>query len=596
MKNKISFSLFNKFVYETNNNRPKYDRVASLLKYGVFIPKIEDIDKKSFNEIFKVVKANFVSSDELQKTFFKYFEEQPHNRIAQICYQILSYSTTYGTDFEGEMWVPNNFDEIKAELPEKVKPFEMMDKNEFNEKLIEFVKTQKTIDDNLLSLIVTYAVENDVKFEKIASRQLLRKYVVATNNFNLIDNVEERLKAYVETKVGVDNLIVKKDYVNALNICNNIKDFKDYFTVEELATIFNRWKDLLIGLKDKDIDGIRTYINKVSKLSKKLHIPKITPDYLLLTSKEDINVKNVIEKLETPYLIKLSNAFKKRIIDDKNYIYTVRNGKVWVETNKLKISKETLIKRYTIVLNEIEKRVKNNLEKYNIKLTNKYNVDLALPESFKKVVGAFPYFTKIKRGEVLGIYWEGEGVDLDLRFESKSFNISWESGLRKNNDIIHSGDITDGRYGATEALLIRSMGNALAILSVHGYRIPSKNCNFKFFIKEKGDEESFYNDEMGMTKLSSINDIMFSKDFDVANGEVITLGFVKGDYFYFGKISFSGMTTIKNNDFNLYEAIESKCEGVVRLSDLNIDIYTDEKSDTIDVADLSLDDLRKIFS
>ena len=109
----------------------------------------------------------------------------------------------------------------------------------------------------------------------------------------------------------------------------------------EWAAIFNRYKPLFLALRSS---GLRPLINKISKLSKRHHVPTVMPMSTEFLTPKYINspsefqeakywLSRNVKDMSIFQLVKFHNAIKKRL--KGNFIDTIniRNGKSWIQKN-----------------------------------------------------------------------------------------------------------------------------------------------------------------------------------------------------------------------------------------------------------------------
>ena len=230
-----------------------------------------------------------------------------------------------------------------------------------------------------------------------------------------------------------------------------------------LSQVFNRHERLIMACKNP---GSASVVNKISKLSKKRHVPLHEP-----LSKHFISVamKGAIPPLEGISLrdkFKYLNLIEYRMLGLPYDTYLIRNGKVWTEGDRKRADLSRLMDVQAAVLESLRADFAH-LQRSAILLDPA--VDYGLPISRKQTLGNLPFGTRVTaQGDSklsAGIYWQNAGksnqyrdsIDLDLSaINDKGERTGWGqwSGYGRDAQIVFSGDVTDARNGATEFMVI----------------------------------------------------------------------------------------------------------------------------------------------
>jgi hypothetical protein len=255
---------------------------------------------------------------------------------------------------------------------------------------------------------------------------------------------------------------------------------------EKFATIFNRYKPIFMSMKNHD--DAKPYINKISKLSKKHHVPYQS------VRNEPITGFEIVRHLK--YLIQ----------NKQPKVYQIRNGKMWCTRDR-----------------------KDEIDKFTRKLKailpntfiQSQGTRIALPTSEKNFIGPFPIGTVFgmhpdtptSNSLIIGIHWrnqDGHSIDLDLSAVDLKGKIGWDSDYYTHEkDVIFSGDIVDAPNGANEYLYFKNVKTAKAVLLNKFNTSHEGNVNVDIIIaraENSPSENDIINDENIIATISTVCD------------------------------------------------------------------------------------------
>lgn len=335
---------------------------------------------------------------------------------------------------------------------------------------------EETVND-LISLLVD---ELDYKFtgdEGIKNKEAIVKIAELYNVFPK-NNVE--FFRYIIYRTTGETLLIKND-----NLISKIKSsnfnpsqqFKE-FGLDNLSEIFNRFKPLFLGFKDR----CPKTINKLSKLSKKNHKPLVQNPLNNVTSiKLEESDLHWLENATIFSLFKALQALHSRIYGQNTFMYRIRNGKSWLREKQT--NTENLEHNFNLIMDFMKSKYSLNGKSFYLPSDVKY----ALPTSEKMFVGNIPTGTKFLGDNLaVGIYWENAwgATDLDLSAINIDGKVGWNSSYNQNNNLLHSGDITSAPNGAVEYLYAKD--NVPTSLVRNNVFRGNDNCDYKIVIG-KGD-------------------------------------------------------------------------------------------------------------
>lgn len=431
-------------------------------------------------------KKEKLNGNDLNKTFHKSWQKiKDSTRFQLLVEQINHYISTYGSNFQNEIHIPNEILNV-PDLKLTFKVIKAYSIEEMQEKCLSLLKSgialkEETIDD------VLYILHNELEYDFTGKENIRNKEAVIkiADRYDIYPENPVEFFRYVIYKTTRTTLLIKSD-----DLIDEIKQSKfnptylfEKFELEKLAEIFNRFKPLFLAFKNK---APKT-INKISKLSKVYHQPLISNP---LNNATNILLENSdLHWLEnaTPFaLFKALSACYSRMYGQDTFVYRIRNGKSWT---KKATSTSVNELNYDFILNYLK-------SKYNLSGKKIYfpkDVEFALPTSEKMFVGNIPTGTRFY-GErlAIGIYWENNwgAYDLDLSGLNIAGKIGWNASYNQNEgQLMYSGDMTSAPQGAVE-YLYANRGFVAPTLVMNNVFSGSSDCGYKIVIG-KGDAVSY---------------------------------------------------------------------------------------------------------
>jgi hypothetical protein len=487
--------------------------------------------------------------------------------------QLLHYLSTYGLESLGLshpdlIYIPNEVLNTLEPLPLRV--IRGVSRDELISRTFKLLSSGAALKQETISLAFDLLDELDYVFtgsEDIHNREA-KVYAIERTGI-LPTNPMDLFRWFVYKATG-ETLLIKNDALieKIKNSGYTLPDLSD-FQQTTLAAHFNRLKPLWLAFKHSDANN-PAIVNSISKLSKKVHKPLA------------VNLLNNVSKVNTAaefsatfpsatifQLVRAFNHLMVRLSSDNDaQLYLVRNGKGFAKekpTKRSVIFYETLA---TLLLQEI--RARFTYEKIYVP----QNVDYAIPTSEKQFVGMIPINTEIRipKGEsfgLVGIYWEDgqERTDLDLRADSTSDSVGWNSMYRNTNEdfegIAHSGDVTAAPQGASEWLYHNKITDTYSV-KINSYS-ADENHPFKLIVG--------YGDNVKKDYVIDPNRVIFKADLSMVQEE-ITLGILapteNGSSFYLSGAATGNRSVGRDNRISQIarQALIKQTKNVLRLSDL----------------------------
>ena len=581
----VALKYFNKVV-RGNRQFNDMDTNSYLERYNeFFIKDYNTLSEDALFEIYSYLRSTTVNDKELSKTFYKDWDKVLNlSEIGRFIDQITHYMSggKYFADKELIERVGYQFSLVES-----------MDYIEFRKGFTDLITmniafTQEDIQEFADIINKDKTITKHINIDDIRNKELkLQMYGI----MNIVPNEPEEFLKYVYFKVNGNTLFVKNDdmynELSHLNVSEVNSLFTRYYQVnglEPLASIFNRNKKVFLSIKEatkkginlsgisfkgqkNSFDSLRKTINRISKLSKTEHKPKITPLYLRVTN-EDLSTTEflkVVSDLDTSYLVKLYNAIRYRInvqsLSTPVFIYRVRNGKGFYKVDKVK-NVEKLSMYEEVLRGVISDRINKVLKDKDSKISS--DIDLAVPVNSKQFIGNVPFGSSIRissdKNPTVGIYWENQDsrVDLDLSSQNIKGVVSWCASYN-NNTAVYSGDVTNGENGACEMQMFKDTTD-ISMIAVNLFT---------------GQTEVDYKLFFGSTDNVIENEMLSSSEVQVtipmkATRDNTGIGFVKNNTFIFDTISTNFGAVAGASEDDLFSSIEILSTSKLKFSDLDL--------------------------
>lgn len=469
-----TLKLFNSVLLKETEEKPFISEQGFVIESGALWAK---------KEIINFYKNEKLDGYGLNRTFHKSWNTIfRSSRPGLLIEQIKHYISTYGSDFQDEIYIPNEV----LEIPDtkivfkvvKAYPIERMKQKCFELLQSGIALKEETINDILSILVDELSYQFDGN-ENIKNKEAVIKIA---DMYGVIPKGTLEFFRYILYRTTGDSLLIKsKEVIEAIKNSNyNPAVQFEKFGLEKLAEIFNRFKPLFLAFKTK----CPKTINKISKLSKSYHKPLISNPLSYVTSvllaKEDLHwLDNA-----TPFaLFRAISACHTRIQGQFAFAYRIRNGKSFIKTNKVAGAAWT---NYDFLLNYCKKRFNLNGKKIFLP----QDVEFALPTSEKMFVGNIPTGSKFfGKSLAVGVYWENQwgAHDIDLSGLNIGGKVGWNSDYKQGNgDLMYSGDITEAPNGAVEYLYAKNGLKEPTLVNSNVFS-GQGNCEYKIVVG-KGDQ------------------------------------------------------------------------------------------------------------
>jgi hypothetical protein len=437
------------------------------------------------DQIINYYQKEQLSGNDLNKTFHKsWLKIKNSSRWELFIEQIMHYISTYGSNFQDEIYIPDEILNI-PDLKIKYKVIKGYTADEMTKKCLGLLRSgaalkEETIND-LLSILVDELNYEFTGKEGIKNKEAIIKIADLYNV--LPTDVMEFFRYIIYRATGQSLLIKSKDLINEIKSTNfNPSAQFNKYGLSKLAEIFNRFKPLFLAFKNQ----CPKTINKITKLSKTYHKPLIqNPLNNVTNSFIDSDDYHWLDNATPFALFKALSACYARKNGQDSFVYRIRNGKSWTQQNKTSPAAKH---NFNILIEYLKKR----FDLSELKVFLPENIKYALPTSEKMFVGNIPTGTRFYGNKLaVGIYWENSwgANDLDLSGLNIGGKIGWNSMYNQNEgDLMYSGDITSAPNGAVEYLYANNGLRTPTLVNNNVYS-GKNDCEYKIIIG-KGDKIS----------------------------------------------------------------------------------------------------------
>ena len=455
-------------------------------------------------EIKQYLKKHKVSDKQLNQTFYSTPDEvEGKTLFERLVDQLTHYFSTYGlkalgieSDF---MYIPNNWERLN--LPERIK-FNVIvgvDTKELTERSLQMLATgvalkQETIEDVLTVLegcLYQWNGEEVVKNKEA-------RVIIADKTGILPVNGEDLFRYLFYKATGSSLVISNKDTLTQIKYSQYKLPELSERQIIQLAKSYNRRKAYWMALKlaDRKVNG--PVINRMAKLSKKVHVPMPVDVLGSLTNqvftKEELS--KAIENANTFRLVRALNALNEYSEFSGNpHFYRIRNGKGFIKNG---VERQVDSSPVQALKDAISQHIDRKPTVYIPP-----GVVYAMPTSEKQFSTNIPNFSYVEvdpsdRDLMVGIYWENASsyhTDFDLSCNSlDGSRVGWNA-LWNNQSLVHSGDVTNAPLGAAEWFVIRSLEEPW-LVTVNLFSGPSQ-APFKIMVgygddKVKGNYRNYF--------------------------------------------------------------------------------------------------------
>ena len=475
-------------------------------------------------------------------TFYKEWNEIiSKNRFELLVDQLKHYASTYGTDFQGTPYIPNEGD-IKLPDMKNIKIIDTITKDEAIKLLSDMLYSSMAMKQETIEDVWSAAkkLDMDIHIDEIKNKEL--KLMICDEREIVPENMDEFMRLIVYKATGSTLLIKSKEVLDKIKNEGKI-NLASYITKDNInhaASAFYRYKPIFMALKKiPEYQTVNSSIvNKIRKLAPKYNKPIHSSFWSECFTKSLLDILEKVKDLNTFKLISLIEECNVRRIGPVYKPYIIRNGKAFIKEQKQydaddeRNRQEYLSFVHEILYHELIQRI----SKKKCPVILPEFVNLTLPHSEKSFIGNYPLYTSVNidKDTIVGIYWKNEwgAHDLDLSFINMQGNkIGWnEDYYDTEQNIVFSGDMTEADPDAAELLLFKKKFDDDGIIHVNNY-CGEMNARYNLFVAKEKVKHS----EWKMNYMCNPDNIILSAD-DKMDSKEKSIALITGGKLFLAKV------------------------------------------------------------
>ena len=564
-------------------------------------------------------------------TFFKDWQYiQEHDNISLMFEQILHYITTYGTDFAlGNGYVPNDGKDKPMMAYDKLKLVTAVSADELKARCMGMLKSGVSMKQSTVRSLVDFVVATGgCPADEIPNREAacLLHFRQGTHPSDPVEYVRFLVYLYTDTTL----LIKNRDTIRRIRTTGDTSGIAAVAAMSDadidlLATVFYRFRPLLVAMKAKDSCAPCTrevfaraahVINRIRARADKLKRPFVPGilDRICEPGDSDrlASIEAALDGTTMFRRLRLLQCVIDRMSmkEGENPVYTVRNGKMFIrEGYRPKADHAWLTAVSGVLTGSIRESLARKASTFRVRLPARETCAIAMPTSEKNFIGDYPMGTRVHLSEhnVVGVYWRNEwGTrDFDLSmFDKNGHGVSWHTGF-KDGDFMHSGDMTNADPEASECIYFRGPGISDKtspadgmVLHLNQYCGINPESRYRMYVARYEGRPKFSHGYMVDPK-----DVVLTVDGNIPGGQT-ALAVVSGsDLILLGVGTGNGRVTLPGGSTTSFiEAISSRymhaahLKALLQLCGFDFVPYEHEGEVDLDLSDIKRDTLIEFFS
>jgi len=516
------YKIFGKVLITDKPKVTQAEMLAVSMPMGFFVP--EELCYEWLWEYFNSQQWNPNS------TFYQSWHDiMSKDRWELFIDQVRHYASTYGTDFQGETWLPEHTG-LPAFPFRELKVVEGIELRDAVVKIKDLAYSNVAMTTETIDFLVGFQkVSGLYNISQIKNRELKLRCI--PDDYKFTDG-QECLLWILWKSCNITMLVKNKESLSAIKIPASMKDTIELNKIV-LASVFHRNKDVFMQFKKTP--ELKNPVNRIRKLADKYHKPMEKSPWLML-DKLTIDKRFALYRKASVFkLVQIYNA-----LSNPTGYYVIRNGKAYYRDGRARQVSPGL-------LNEIANYIA-------IKVADKHSpeepvvlpkgIELAMPMSEKSFIGEIPmgsYVDCAENNTMIGIYWRNEWGARDLDLHAKrtdGVSIGWNTAFRTvGKDVVFSGDMTNADPEATEVMWFKQKPMD-AIVSVSEYNGNSK-YNYDIFIAQESATD------FHKSYMVDPRNVIYRTNLSFENARDVTLGFFQDGKFVFHSCQI-GKGTIPN--------------------------------------------------
>lgn len=573
-----TLNLFNKAIPTQTNVE-----FSVINKYAISLGYLVHPDLCN-NEVFEWLKSK---DRNYNSTFYKKWQDViSKNRFELYLDQIKHYASTYGTNYEGDVYLPEG--SIKVPDFTNYKVISPITKEEVIDRCEQMLFAGIALkQDTIQSLInIIQGLNHSIDVEKVKNKEA--KMYLYKFTGNLPQEPIEMVRYLVFLATEKTLLIKDKETITNIKNSNiNISNLVEQFGIENLSSVFYRFKPLFLAFKK---GKNKECINKLRRLAVKNHVPNEAAYFETVLSNQK-GYNQLTEKLKSLNNFKKISLLQTILVRLKHLnirVFGIRNQKLFIkQENNIPASSASYLK---LVFDVIYKDLIQTLSKKACSINIPVGINITLPTSEKSFIGNYPLGTSFDFSDsdnIVGINWKSEdgAEDLDLKLiDVDGRQYGWNADYKnENNSIIFSGDMTSAHPEATE-LFYTKKDFKPSIVKVNLFN-GNKNSKFKLFLAKEQVKN------MKKNYMVNPDNIVINVDCEMDSNEK-TLGVITENKFVLANFRTGKGRVAGDSVTNLYTDYTLKTlDCYLPLKKLLIDagfIITNDNAE-IDLTDISKD-------
>ena len=575
---------------------------------------------------------DFVKAQEFNpnSTFYRMWSDiTEKDRFELLIDQLIHYASTYGTNYQGEVYCPNG---APINIPYNtylvIKP---VTEKEMFDLCVNCITAGAALANETLKSVTDFIINQirinhyPLDLDAVANRDAL---CIISNECGLFPTKGENIVRILYYQVFGNPMPIQGHMqMNALHGFKNRYGYKSAPTADvskidlttltddqmkELARVFLRYKKFILGLKKNRKNA--PVINRLRRMAEHYHKPMVKGFWENLTNlpwaEVQARLPQELEKLDNNFkitrLIQMLTQRKLQNMTKSMRMFVVRNGKVWTDRNAIVPYNEN----WDIVIAELVNQLVANMAKkresmgQNIIVRFPKRLSLACPVSEKKYLGNVPFgstYDLADQNNYFGVYWRGEWgtQDFDLHFLDDNGNhLGWNAGYyNEKQSIVFSGDMTSARPEATEMFYAKGQ-----------VKLPDGNLHLNRY---NGAENSKFRLFFGQDNISNLtkgymvdpNSIEFA-EMGVSTSKEQFVGRIQDQKLYVGVMDLNN-NRVSCSDVEQNKAFKIMCMSYLPLKDILLAAgfveYNDAHAEagiepTIDLTNLQKNTLLDLFA
>lgn len=525
-------------------------------------------------------------------TFYKTIEDvTSKSQLELLVDQLIHYSTTYGSNFEDNTYIPND-EPLKIEY-NTYTVIQPITKEELYKKCFDLICSGIALQYNTVNVLCEYILENEKSIDVDSIKNKEAQVIICRSLNKYPEDPVAFLRLLVYIAIGETLLIKSSELIDCISYRGTFVDFSIYNDneLEKLSTIFYRFKPIFLAFKKQN--PLNVYpINKIRRFAKKHHKPMVTGfwEKVLSTEYPVSLIQNQALKLTDNFkIIKLLQSIKDKALmnleESPRSLYIIRNGKVYNKEHNGKFDVMYLNGVYNILFDRLVKNIK---DKSCVVKFPKY-LNLTCPVSEKQFIGNIPYGSSyhLSYDNYIGIYWRNEWGTRDFDLSLITTNgqrLGWNSDFRKGDEVVYSGDMTNANPEASELFYI-AKGVEDSIIKVNRFN-GEEGSKYKLYFGRENIKE------VSRNYMVDPNSIELEEIIESDNAEQM-IAFINDNNIYFTKLT-TGNNIVSSRNNVMIDIMKRKMQTYVDLKEVLLEAGFQEYNPEIhEKIDLDLTDLNK---